>query len=481
MARATDMRARHENRSRLWALGMNDDTFRRRCASALVHPATVTALAVLLLNDLVFKSIWPGSWATGKLSDLAWVVFASPLLAFLLSFLAGRSAFVQRAAFIASFVGLPLLYAAFNTFEPVHAPISSALAMLTGRLAGSTPNPTDSLVIPLGLATALWVWTRLAMTGSDDACRRLALLLAGVAAIGSVASIESNTDVGVGRVEIREDGAAVATTFHYAIGSRQPAGSFTSSDGGLTWAKTAQLYRGEEADLGASADEGVETPRGRYGIDGQGIMLIGPDGESELAYSTAYLREDGNVWVQEKWTTQLGNRSIATGARYIAYHERSGNLIAAMGIQGVVVGTPEGEWTRYAVGPYSPTDFSFSGKTGLLLSNGGFWATTLALSLSVTGLALVLSGFRRGDLLPMLATVALTGLVLFTGVPMLIGALGHSPRLELVFLVALVSSPLVTPAMTRAVVALGLMPMAGWRGDWDRGWLFPACWHLEHC
>ena len=45
------------------------------------------------------------------------------------------------------------------------------------------------------------------MTGSDDACRRLALLLAGVAAIGSVASIESNTDVGVGRVEIREDGA----------------------------------------------------------------------------------------------------------------------------------------------------------------------------------------------------------------------------------------------------------------------------------
>ena len=141
MARGTDMRARHENRSRLWALGMNDDTFRRRCASALVHPATVTALAVLLLNDLVFKSIWPGSWATGKLSDLAWVVFASPLLAFLLSFLAGRSAFVQRAAFIASFVGLPLLYAAFNTFEPVHASISSGPGDAYGQARRIDPRP----------------------------------------------------------------------------------------------------------------------------------------------------------------------------------------------------------------------------------------------------------------------------------------------------------------------------------------------------
>ena len=67
-----------------------DNRFRARCASALMHPATVTAVALLLLNDLVFKSVWPGSWATGKLSDLAWVVFASPLLAFLLSFLVRR-------------------------------------------------------------------------------------------------------------------------------------------------------------------------------------------------------------------------------------------------------------------------------------------------------------------------------------------------------------------------------------------------------
>ena len=35
-------------------------------------------------------------------------------------------------------------------------------------------------------------------------------------------------------------------------------------------------------------------------------------------------------------------------------------------------------WTRYAVGRYSPVGFSFSSKTGLLLSNGGFQATALS-------------------------------------------------------------------------------------------------------
>ena len=94
--------------------------FRTRCASALTHPATVAALVTLLLNDVVFKAMWPDAWVTGKLSDLAWVVFALPLLAFLLSLFTRGHEFAARAAFLSAYAGLPLLYAAFNTFEPVH-------------------------------------------------------------------------------------------------------------------------------------------------------------------------------------------------------------------------------------------------------------------------------------------------------------------------------------------------------------------------
>ncbi len=88
-----------------WAGG----DFRRRVESALTHPATVAALAVLLLNDLLLKAIWPHSWLTGKLSDLAWLIFALPLLAFPLSFAARGSLGARRLAFLAAYAGLPLL------------------------------------------------------------------------------------------------------------------------------------------------------------------------------------------------------------------------------------------------------------------------------------------------------------------------------------------------------------------------------------
>ncbi len=48
----------------------------------LIHPVTVAATALLILNDQVLKAAYPG-WLTGKLSDVAGLVMAPPLLAVL--------------------------------------------------------------------------------------------------------------------------------------------------------------------------------------------------------------------------------------------------------------------------------------------------------------------------------------------------------------------------------------------------------------
>ncbi len=126
-------------------LPVNSETsLKTRGEAALTHPATLIALAVLLFNDLVLKSVWQGSWITGKLSDLAWVVFASPLLAFLLMFFAGDKAKAQLAAWDVAYIGLPLLYAAYNTFEPLHDLISRGMSLLSGKAGGSPFDPTDS-------------------------------------------------------------------------------------------------------------------------------------------------------------------------------------------------------------------------------------------------------------------------------------------------------------------------------------------------
>ena len=117
--------------------------FRRQAASALMHPVTLAALAVLHVNDLLFKDLWPGAWIPGKLSDLAWMMFAPPALAYIISFATAGSLQARRAAFAAAYAGLPLLYVAFNTFEPVHDAILRGLGLLGGDGPRSPPAPTN--------------------------------------------------------------------------------------------------------------------------------------------------------------------------------------------------------------------------------------------------------------------------------------------------------------------------------------------------
>ena len=80
----------------------------------------------------------------------------------------------------------------------------------------------------------------------------------------------------------------------------------------------------------------------------------------------------------------------------IAYEPQSGNLIVAMGREGAVVGTPDGQWTVNAVDYYGPTDFSFSAKSLLLLKNSHFLVMLVAVSLATTGAGFVFSPQPQG-------------------------------------------------------------------------------------
>ena len=136
----------------------------------------------------------------------------------------------------------------------------------------------------------------------------------------------------------------------------------------------------------------MDTPRGRYTLDGPDVILVDLDGRRQVAYSTAYLQEDGNAWVQQYATKMLSSpRVLANEPRDLVFDEKSGNLVLAMGIQGVVVGTPDGEWVKVAVGRFRPTDFSFMTKILMLLTHVGFWITALTMAVSMTAAGLVLS------------------------------------------------------------------------------------------
>ena len=359
--------------------------FRRRAASALTHPSTPAALAALLVNDIALKRAWPDAWAMGKLSDLAWMFFAPPLLAYLLSFLVGGSALGGRAGFGVAYAGLPLLYAAFNTFEPMHNAALRGLALVGGSSPGSPLDATDSAVIPFAMAAALWVWRR--PPASVHSVRaRLALLTMAVAALATVATSYPPPVEGVTNVQAAEDGALLALAYEphpYAYASR---------DGGLTWTQADEFPSGRFGE----PSKRIRTPSGSYSISRTDIVRQG-GGEREIVYSAEYLEDYSNVWARIIDTREHGIRYLKRAPQAIAYDDASGNVAAAMGMQGVVVVAPDGTWRSVAVGPFEPTDLSFTAKLSNLRKPSFLWLTfALAVSFTGLGLATSLLAHRKG-------------------------------------------------------------------------------------
>ena len=382
--------------------------FRRQAVSAQMHPVTLAALGVLLVNDLLFKSLWPGAWAPGKLSDLAWMVFAPPVLAYILSFALRRNGWKTRATFVAAYVSLPLLYVAFNTFQPVHDVILHVLGLFGGEGPRSPLDPTDSLVIPLAMVIALWVWSRPPL-GAESIRTRLALLATVAAALASVATSYA-TDGGTYQVERTASGALGA----YNPGFNAQYGHYESVDGGLTWTGAERYVPPQTQER----SKWVKTPSGDvFKVDDANAQIVRERGERELSavYSYGYLQSGGNRWMQALEKRDIADLVIATEPRDLFYDEHSGNLIAAMGLQGVVVIAPDGTATRVAVGPYSPTDFSFVSKVrtyfGAWLFPAQIWpavifALLLAFSFAALGVAGPAACFTPRVLLVLAAAIS---------------------------------------------------------------------------
>ena len=338
-----------------------------------MHPVTLAALVVLLVNDLLFKALWPGAWIPGKLSDLAWMMFAPPVLAYVLSFVTFGRPLGQRAAFAAAYAGLPLLYVAFNTFAPVHDLVLHVLGFGGGDGPRSPLDPTDSIVIPFAMAAAVWVWRRPAL--EEQSIRtRLAYLGATAAALASVATSYGG-DWGVDNVGRTASGA---------LGTNIFGGFYESTDGGLTWTRTNEdfipLEKLQLMELGEKDPAGIFSG-GSIRITNNAVLSSG-----KVVYSFEYLRSGGNRWMQALDKRDIRDRVIATVPGDYFYDSQSGNLILAMGLQGVVVIAPDGTATQVAVGRYSPTDFSYWSKTRTY-----FNSTSSAETAVYTGLAVLLT------------------------------------------------------------------------------------------
>jgi hypothetical protein len=193
----------------------------------LAHPLCLVALAVLLVNDHVLKAAWPGP-VTGKLSDVAGLVFAPSVLAAVVLIALPR--LPARAVAVGSVLAVALGFTVVKTATSGAAFASDVLSVLSGPSLVRR-DPTDLVALPaLGLAWAAYRWA-----GRRPAPDRLVRLvrvgvLLPVALLAVAATSQPNYPTATG-VIASEKGFLLSTTGT----PDQPGSAHLTSYDGLDW------------------------------------------------------------------------------------------------------------------------------------------------------------------------------------------------------------------------------------------------------
>ena len=163
---------------------------------------------------------------------------------------------------------------------------------------------------------------------------------------------------------------------------------YLSRDGGYSWEAAGNNYFSPN-----QGKRGIVAPGGdNYIIEGNHIVRA-TGREREVVYDAGYLRDRANLVLQYRATGAdrlFKGPELTKAPKLIIHDPASGNLVVAMGYDGVVVGTPGGSWERVAVGEYTPTDFSAPARLRLLAIKPGFWIATLALAASLVAVCVTL-------------------------------------------------------------------------------------------
>jgi hypothetical protein len=320
-----------------------------RSLHALSHPITLAAVGVLLLNDHVLRRWWP-SWMTGKLGDVAWLAFFPLImaLAFALIVPARVKARDQVVAGLA-FGFTALLFALGKTVPAVHALIVAVLGAILRMPIGLRLDPTDLITLP-----ALWIGWRVWWMERGVLPRVVTRRGWAVMALGAMATMANSPtplSFGITCLLANPNGSLIAAT-------QDSDDHFVSKDGGWTWGTTIQ-YRGSYPSQCPDSRSGeawsLHDPDNTDTVylfaPDQGVLRSVDGGEHWQVDLSTTLSEAQQQYYYQDWSS--------TGGPYDALFEpASGDLLVAMGVEGIARRTDAGKWVWIDVGMYHHQEYS---------------------------------------------------------------------------------------------------------------------------
>jgi hypothetical protein len=369
----------------------------------LSHPLTLAALGLVVFNDLILRVFWP-SWWSGKLSDLAIIFLLPLLLTTLLAPLSGQrkhlSAGLAFGSVLVMFVLLkasPLTNHWLTAWLPIRA----------------VPDPSDLLVLPAwGAALALWLTPASAPKMSVSRWRLLLLPLAALVTLADAAA----PTYGIECLTVEDK--ALRSHIMYSV--------LESTDGGAKW----EVLSGVNGELCVhkTVGESFELTSAK-GIHFRGTLgekvERSSDGQTwQTVYTSDLLSEAEQTFLEKTITS---NFFYQPGPLDALVDPVSGNLVLAMGLEGVLVVPGEGRAFWAAAGPYHHSALVnggssayltlLAGEIGLVVGAALLWLVTAALRFrsSLWMIILTVLGwvFIAGEgfaLTPSLANSSYTGL-----------------------------------------------------------------------
>ena len=283
----------------------------------LASPVFAATIAMLLLNDRVLKHAMPGL-VTGKLSDLAGLA----MVGILLVVISGRPA-IALSLTAAAWIGL-------KTVPGVAELVAPMLGGVTRR------DPTDLVVLAVLPVVGIWTVSRLRDPDGRRAQPATAVLLGGLSLIAAIATSCSppvTTDLSTSTSDGRILVAKLGTTDYP---------EWAVSPDGVQW----RSVRKPPSDLGPVETSVCGETIGCFRVrNGDRVEQRRGSGEWQTAFTFSQQQIDNR-----------GERNDCVGAirDFTSLAIVGRRVVAGMGVDGVLVRQPDGQWVRRALLSYEP-------------------------------------------------------------------------------------------------------------------------------
>ncbi|MEO8606322.1 MAG: hypothetical protein ABI690_00445 [Chloroflexota bacterium] len=308
---------------------------------------------ILLFNDHWLRWHYP-SWLTGKLGDFAWLIFAPFIAALLFSWLIPRR-LKQHEMMVGvisfAFIGLWFILAKINPL--VHHITVTTLENIIGWQTTLRMDVTDLLTLP-GLFVGYWIWQHGKNTLTLP--RRAAVRI--VFTLGTMATLATS-------VPSADSGLTCVVQLNQNLIVFGGISAYSSRDGGLNWqpvktidAQVQSVTRENclEHSIKPSfmlVDSSNKNIQYRF-QRAQSIERSVDGGQTwNVDIDLSELSQDVRQYYQHQKTDQIGIAINASPGPFDAIIDKvTGNLVVAMGQDGMLVRTPNGQWTWIEIGQY---------------------------------------------------------------------------------------------------------------------------------